>query len=79
MSLKLFASNWTYCKAGRCIAYSFCAADERDYLRSIEKLDTPGIETAEHHYQSEKRKMPEEMQQSQRKKTTWIRKTSATE
>lgn len=38
------------------IAYSFCAADERDYLRSIEKLTRQEIETAEHHYHSEKAK-----------------------
>jgi ATP-dependent RNA helicase RhlE len=34
-------------------AYSFCAADERDYLRSIEKLTRQEIEVAEHHYHSE--------------------------
>lgn len=38
------------------IAYSFCAADERDYLRSIEKLTRQEIEIAEHHYHSEKAK-----------------------
>ncbi len=37
-------------------AYSFCAADERDYLRSIEKLTRQEIEIAEHHYHSEKAK-----------------------
>jgi ATP-dependent RNA helicase RhlE len=38
------------------IAYSFCAADERDYLHSIEKLTRQDIEIAEHHYHSEKAK-----------------------
>lgn len=38
------------------VAYSFCAADERDYLRSIEKLTCQEIEIAEHHYHSEKAK-----------------------
>lgn len=37
-------------------AYSFCAADERDYLRNIEKLIRQKIEIAEHHYHSEKAK-----------------------
>ncbi|MGM0770612.1 MAG: DEAD/DEAH box helicase [Halobacteriota archaeon] len=35
-------------------AYSFCAADERDFLRDIEKLTDMEIEVAEHNYHSEK-------------------------
>uniref|UniRef100_UPI00272E2942 C-terminal helicase domain-containing protein n=1 Tax=Methanococcoides sp. TaxID=1966350 RepID=UPI00272E2942 len=37
-------------------AYSFCAADERDFLREIEKLTDMEIEVAEHNYHSEKAK-----------------------
>ncbi|MEA1984441.1 MAG: DEAD/DEAH box helicase [Euryarchaeota archaeon] len=37
-------------------AYSFCAADERDFLRDIEKLTKMEIEVAEHNYHSEKAK-----------------------
>ncbi|MDA0524453.1 DEAD/DEAH box helicase [Methanococcoides alaskense] len=37
-------------------AYSFCAADERDFLRDIEKLTDMEIEVAEHNYHSEKAK-----------------------
>ncbi|WP_445475941.1 DEAD/DEAH box helicase [Methanococcoides methylutens] len=37
-------------------AYSFCAADERDFLRDIEKLTNMEIEVAEHNYHSEKAK-----------------------
>jgi Superfamily II DNA and RNA helicases len=35
-------------------AFSFCSADERDFLRSIEKLTRLDIEIAEHNYHSEK-------------------------
>ncbi|AKB84869.1 ATP-dependent RNA helicase RhlE [Methanococcoides methylutens MM1] len=35
-------------------AYSFCAADERDFLRDIEELTNMEIEVAEHNYHSEK-------------------------
>ncbi len=35
-------------------AFSFCAADERDFLRDIEKLIRMELEVAEHHYHSEK-------------------------
>ncbi|MEL4304907.1 DEAD/DEAH box helicase [Methanococcoides sp. LMO-2] len=35
-------------------AYSFCAADERDFLRDIEDLTNMEIEVAEHNYHSEK-------------------------
>lgn len=35
-------------------AYSFCAADERDFLRGIEKLTRTKIDVAEHEYHSEK-------------------------
>lgn len=37
-------------------AYSFCAADERGILRSIEKLTQTPIEASEHKYHSEKAK-----------------------
>ncbi|MDW7733136.1 MAG: DEAD/DEAH box helicase [Methanolobus sp.] len=37
-------------------AYSFCAADERDFLRDIEKLTRMAIEVADHNYHSEKAK-----------------------
>jgi ATP-dependent RNA helicase RhlE len=37
-------------------AFSFCAADERDFLRDIEKLIRMEIEVAEHDYHSEKAK-----------------------
>ncbi|SES92800.1 ATP-dependent RNA helicase RhlE [Methanococcoides vulcani] len=37
-------------------AYSFCAADERDFLRDIEELTNMEIEVAEHNYHSEKAK-----------------------
>jgi Superfamily II DNA and RNA helicases len=37
-------------------AFSFCAADERDFLREIEKLIRMEIEVAEHDYHSEKAK-----------------------
>ncbi|WP_406657384.1 DEAD/DEAH box helicase [Methanolobus sp. ZRKC2] len=37
-------------------AYSFCAADERDFLRDIEKLTRMEIEVAEHNYHSDKAK-----------------------
>lgn len=37
-------------------AYSFCAADERDFLRDIEELTKMEIEVAEHNYHSEKAK-----------------------
>ncbi|TGC09385.1 DEAD/DEAH box helicase [Methanolobus halotolerans] len=37
-------------------AYSFCAADERDFLHDIEKLTRMKIEVAEHNYHSEKAK-----------------------
>ncbi|WP_406661587.1 DEAD/DEAH box helicase [Methanolobus sp. ZRKC3] len=37
-------------------AYSFCAADERDFLRDIEALTRMKIEVAEHDYHSEKAK-----------------------
>jgi ATP-dependent RNA helicase RhlE len=51
------------------IAYSFCAADERDYLRSIEKLTRQEIENAESIIIIQrKRKMPQVMQQSQRQR-----------
>jgi ATP-dependent RNA helicase RhlE len=34
-------------------AYSFCAAEERNYLRDIERLIRQHIEVAEHHFHSE--------------------------
>ena len=37
-------------------AYSFCAADERNFLRSIERLTRTKIEVAEHQYHSEQAK-----------------------
>jgi len=37
-------------------AYSFCAADERNILRSIERLTRTTIEISEHQYHSEKAK-----------------------
>jgi ATP-dependent RNA helicase RhlE len=37
-------------------AYSFCAADERNSLRSIERLTGKGIDVMEHQYHSEKAK-----------------------
>ena len=37
-------------------AYSFCAADERDFLRDIEKLTRTSIEAADHNYHSDKAK-----------------------
>jgi ATP-dependent RNA helicase RhlE len=37
-------------------AYSFCSADERNYLRSIERLTQTRIEMAEHKYHSERAK-----------------------
>ena len=37
-------------------AYSFCAADERNILRSIERLTRTTIEVSEHQYHSEKAK-----------------------
>lgn len=37
-------------------AYSFCAADERNYLRGIEKLTRMKIEVMEHEYHSERAK-----------------------
>ncbi|WP_135604578.1 DEAD/DEAH box helicase [Methanococcoides sp. NM1] len=37
-------------------AYSFCAADERDFLRDIEELTNMEIDVAEHNYHSEKAK-----------------------
>jgi ATP-dependent RNA helicase RhlE len=37
-------------------AFSFCAADERDFLREIEKLIRMEVEVAEHEYHSEKAK-----------------------
>lgn len=37
-------------------AYSFCAADERNYLRSIERLTRMKIEIMEHEYHSERAK-----------------------
>ncbi|ETA69133.1 MAG: ATP-dependent helicase RhlE [Methanolobus sp.] len=37
-------------------AFSFCAADERDFLREIEKLIRMEVEIAEHEYHSEKAK-----------------------
>jgi ATP-dependent RNA helicase RhlE len=37
-------------------AFSFCAADERDFLRDIEKLIRMEIEVADHEYHSEKAK-----------------------
>jgi ATP-dependent RNA helicase RhlE len=37
-------------------AYSFCAADERNFLRDIEKLTRVKIEVIEHRYHSEKAK-----------------------
>jgi ATP-dependent RNA helicase RhlE len=37
-------------------AYSFCAADERNFLRSIERLTRTKIEIAEHQYYSEQAK-----------------------
>jgi ATP-dependent RNA helicase RhlE len=37
-------------------AYSFCAADERNFLRSIERLTRTKIEVVEHQYHSEKAK-----------------------
>jgi ATP-dependent RNA helicase RhlE len=37
-------------------AYSFCAADERSYLRSIERLTRMEIEIMEHQYHSERAK-----------------------
>jgi ATP-dependent RNA helicase RhlE len=38
------------------VAYSFCAADERDYLRGIERFAHIRIGAAEHQYHSEKAK-----------------------
>jgi ATP-dependent RNA helicase RhlE len=38
------------------IAYSFCAADERNYLRGIERFNHMKIGAAEHQYHSEKAK-----------------------
>jgi ATP-dependent RNA helicase RhlE len=38
------------------IAYSFCAADERSFLRDIERLTRVKIEVMEHQYHSEQAK-----------------------
>jgi len=40
----------------RGFAYSFCAADERNFLRSIEKLTRVKIKVMEHRYHSEQAK-----------------------
>ena len=38
-------------------AYSFCAAEDRDFLRDIERLTRTKIETLEHPHHSERAKM----------------------